>query len=133
MVLHARGDRMNEFAGGVELASRIPGARLVPLNSDNHITLPDETAWPVVLRELAAFLAADGVATTGDPAALRSLTARELGVLRLVGHGYDNRRVAGELSLSVRTVERHLTSIYRKLGLTGRAARAAAVARLISS
>jgi DNA-binding CsgD family transcriptional regulator len=54
-------------------------------------------------------------------------------VLRLVGQGRDNTEVAHALSLSVRTVERHLTSVYAKLGLTGRAARAAAVARLLAS
>ena len=62
-----------------------------------------------------------------------ALTDRELDVLRLVGQGRDNAEVARELVLSVRTVERHLTSIYAKLGLTGRAARAAAVARLLAT
>ena len=70
---------------------------------------------------------------TGTPAgSLRSLTDRELDVLRLVGQGRDNTEVARELSLSVRTVERHLTSVYTKLGLSGRSARAAAVARLLA-
>jgi DNA-binding CsgD family transcriptional regulator len=54
-------------------------------------------------------------------------------VLRLVGQGRHNTEVAHALSLSVRTVERHLTSVYAKLGLTGRAARAAAVPRLLAS
>jgi DNA-binding NarL/FixJ family response regulator len=70
-----------------------------------------------------------------DPAAraaLADLTDRELDVLRLVGQGRDNTEVARELSLSVRTVERHLTSVYTKLGLSGRSARAAAVARLLA-
>jgi DNA-binding NarL/FixJ family response regulator len=64
---------------------------------------------------------------------LRTLTGREIDVLRLVGQGSDNAEVAQALSLSLRTVERHLGSIYTKLGLTGRSARAAAVARLLSS
>lgn len=133
LVVHARGDRMNELAAGRELASSIPQARLVTLDSDNHITLADEPAWPVFLEELAAFLAADGITAPSTPGALRSLTGRELDVLRLVGQGRDNSEVARELALSVRTVERHLTSVYTKLGLTGRSARAAAVARLLSS
>ena len=73
-----------------------------------------------------------GVPATSN-AVLRTLTGRELDVLRLVGQGRDNTEVATALSLSVRTVERHLTSVYAKLGLSGRAARAGAVARLLGS
>jgi pimeloyl-ACP methyl ester carboxylesterase/DNA-binding CsgD family transcriptional regulator len=133
LVLHARGDRMNDFAEGRELAARIAGARRVALDSDNHITLAGEPAWPVVVDEVAAFLAPDRLAVPAAGPVLRSLTDRELDVLRLVGQGRDNAEVARELALSVRTVERHLTSIYTKLGLTGRAARAAAVARLLTA
>jgi DNA-binding CsgD family transcriptional regulator len=133
LVLHARRDRMIDFAEGRELAARIPRARLVPLDSDNHITLADEPAWPVLVDELSAFLAPDRVAAPASTGALRSLTGRELDVLRLVGQGRDNAEVARTLSLSTRTVERHLTSVYAKLGLTGRSARAAAVARLLAS
>src|SRR4029079_2999784 len=133
LVVHARGDRMINFSLGRELAARIPGARLVSLESENHITLGAEPAWGTFVDEVTAFLAPDRV-TAGTPAgALRSLTDRELDVLRLVGQGRDNAEVARELTLSVRTVERHLTSIYAKLGLTGRAARAAAVARLLAA
>jgi pimeloyl-ACP methyl ester carboxylesterase/DNA-binding CsgD family transcriptional regulator len=132
LVVHARGDRMVDFARGRELAARIPGARLVMLDSDNHITLADEQAWPVFVAELAAFLAGDRIAERTPDAMIRLLTDRELDVLRLVGRGDDNRQVAQQLSLSVRTVERHLTSVYAKLGLSGRSARAAAVARLLT-
>jgi pimeloyl-ACP methyl ester carboxylesterase/DNA-binding CsgD family transcriptional regulator len=133
LVLHARGDRMIDFSLGRELAARIPGARLVSLDSDNHITLADEPAWPVFVDEVSAFLTPDRVSAGTPAGALRSLTDREVDVLRLVGQGRDNAEVARALSLSVRTVERHLTSIYAKLGLTGRAARAAAVARLLAA
>jgi len=132
LVLHARGARMIDFARGRDLAARIPGARLVTLDSDNHITLADEPAWPVFVDEVAAFLTADRVAARAPDATLRSLTERELDVLRLVGRGHDNQQVAQQLALSVRTVERHLTSIYTKLGVSGRSARAAAVARLLT-
>lgn len=132
LVIHARGDRMNDFSEGRELAAGIPGARLVTLDSANHITLADEPAWPMFVDEVSAFLAAEGIAAPSTPAALRTLTDRELEVLRQVGQGRDNAEVAQQLSMSIRTVERHLTSIYTKLGLTGRSARAAAVARLLS-
>ncbi len=132
LVMHARRDRMIDFEWGRECAARIPGARLVPLDSDNHITLSDEPAWPVFVDELAAFLAPDRFVAAVPGPDLRSLTDRELDVLRLVGQGRDNAEVARELALSVRTVERHLTGIYTKLGLSGRSARAAAVARLLT-
>jgi DNA-binding NarL/FixJ family response regulator len=52
------------------------------------------------------------------------LTAREVEVLRLVAQGMTNAQVAQELYLSPRTVHRHLTSIYNKLGTNSRAAAA---------
>lgn len=50
------------------------------------------------------------------------LTARELEVLRLVAEGRTNRAIAGELVLSERTVERHVTNTFAKLGVSTRAA-----------
>jgi len=48
------------------------------------------------------------------------LTRRELEVARLAGRGMADRDVAETLFLSVRTVESHLASAYRKLGITSR-------------
>jgi len=50
------------------------------------------------------------------------LTARELEVLRLVSTGLTNRGVGERLSLSEKTVARHLSNIFGKLGLSTRAA-----------
>jgi non-specific serine/threonine protein kinase len=50
-----------------------------------------------------------------------ALTARELEVLRLVASGRSNREIAEELVLSVRTVERHVTNLYAKIGARGKA------------
>jgi DNA-binding NarL/FixJ family response regulator len=50
------------------------------------------------------------------------LTARELEVLRLVSTGLTNRVVGERLSLSEKTVARHLSNIFGKLGLSTRAA-----------
>lgn len=54
-------------------------------------------------------------------------TRRELAVLRLVASGKNNDEISDTLSLSVRTVEKHLSNIYQKLGTTGKSARAFAV------
>jgi DNA-binding CsgD family transcriptional regulator/tetratricopeptide (TPR) repeat protein len=51
-----------------------------------------------------------------------TLTDREVEVLRLVSTGLTNRGVAGRLSLSEKTVARHLSNIFGKLGLSSRAA-----------
>jgi DNA-binding CsgD family transcriptional regulator len=56
------------------------------------------------------------------------LSARETEVLRLVARGLGNADIARELVLSVRTVERHVANVYRKIGASGRTARAVATA-----
>jgi DNA-binding NarL/FixJ family response regulator len=49
------------------------------------------------------------------------LTAREVEVLRLVASGRTNRTIAGDLVLSEKTVARHLSNIFMKLGVSSRA------------
>jgi DNA-binding CsgD family transcriptional regulator/pimeloyl-ACP methyl ester carboxylesterase len=58
------------------------------------------------------------------------LTDREIEVLRFIAQGSDNDSIAAAMHLSVRTVERHLSNCYAKLGVGGKSARAAAAARL---
>jgi DNA-binding NarL/FixJ family response regulator len=50
------------------------------------------------------------------------LTGRELEILRLVAAGRTNREIAAELVLSERTVDRHLSNILTKLGVSSRTA-----------
>ncbi len=49
------------------------------------------------------------------------LTAREVEVLRLVAAGKSNQAIGTALSLSARTVERHITHIYRKIDARSKA------------
>ena len=51
-------------------------------------------------------------------------TGRELEVLRLIAGGRNNEEIADHLFLSVRTVEKHITNIYSKMGVSGKSARA---------
>ena len=52
------------------------------------------------------------------------LSAREVEVVSLIAQGLSNRQIAGELILSVRTVERHIENVYNRLGISGKAGRA---------
>lgn len=53
---------------------------------------------------------------------MHRLTPREVQVLRLVSAGKTNAAIAAELSLSARTIERHLSNIFTKLDLSTRTA-----------
>ncbi len=132
LILHSTGDRMNSFEYGRRLASSIADARLVALDSENHIVLEDEPAWQVFLDEVRQFLVPDAARAPTPTPVDEVLSAREIDVLRLAAAGHDNDTIASTLHLSVRTVERHLQNIYAKLDLQGRSARAAAVARLLA-
>jgi ATP/maltotriose-dependent transcriptional regulator MalT len=80
------------------------------------------------VRRLRARL--DPPAAPGAPSRLpRGLSARELEVLRLAAAGRSNRAIAAELSLSAKTIENHLTSVYAKLGVDNRAAAVAFAVR----
>jgi DNA-binding NarL/FixJ family response regulator len=50
------------------------------------------------------------------------LTERELDVLRLIAGGMTNKTIAGKLFVSERTVDRHVSNIFTKLGVSSRAA-----------
>jgi len=51
---------------------------------------------------------------------VEQLTPREREVLRLIARGYSYRDVAGELFISIKTVESHVSSVLRKLQLSSR-------------
>ena len=57
LVLHGRGDRVWSFEYGRRLAAEIPGSRLVPLESKNHLLLEHEPAWGTFVGEVERFLA----------------------------------------------------------------------------
>jgi DNA-binding CsgD family transcriptional regulator len=61
------------------------------------------------------------VGPTG-PAAPGGLTARELEIVRLVATGRTNRAIGDELVISEKTVARHLSNVFSKLGVSSRSA-----------
>lgn len=117
LVLHPDQDANVPFEEGRLLASLIPGARFVPLRSQNHVLLADEPAWPHFLAEVREFLG------TGEPAPppFPDLTPREIEVLDLIAQGLDNTEIAARLVVSSSTVRNHITSIFSKLGVSTRA------------
>lgn len=129
LVAHARDESAVPFAEGRLLAAGIAGAQFLPLEGRNHILLADEPAWPAFMAAVREFL---GTAETPAEGDLEDLSPREREVLELVAGGLSNEEIGARLFLSVRTVERHLSNIYAKLRISGKAARAAAAARFSS-
>ncbi len=63
-------------------------------------------------NEVAAILAQEDPQDGGD-----ILTTREQLILRLISHGHNNKQIANELEISVRTVETHKRNVKHKLGI----------------
>jgi DNA-binding CsgD family transcriptional regulator len=103
-----------------------PSHRELREGSRRSTTTPTSTA--PAARELELL----GLAVRRPSADSDGLTAREREFLRLVAKGRSNEEIAAELVLSVRTVESHVASIYGKVGVSGRTARAAATAYALS-
>jgi DNA-binding winged helix-turn-helix (wHTH) protein/alpha-beta hydrolase superfamily lysophospholipase len=57
LVLHCRHDNVVPLEQGRLMATSIPNARFVTLESENHVLIPGEPAWPKFLDEIEAFLA----------------------------------------------------------------------------
>jgi DNA-binding CsgD family transcriptional regulator len=91
------------------------------LGDEDSAALELEAAL-AVFRELRAAPDAARVEALLGRRAAHGLTPRELEVLRLVAAGETNKAIAAELVLSERTVDRHVSNIYVKLGASSRAA-----------
>jgi ATP/maltotriose-dependent transcriptional regulator MalT len=82
-------------------------------------------AAEALFDEIGAHLAARDARVTRDVAGPRlpaGLSAREVEVLRLIAAGRTNKEIASELFLSAKTVSRHLSNIFTKIGVSSRAA-----------
>ena len=123
LVIHSRNDARVPYAQGRALASGIPDARFVTLESRNHILLESEPAWAQFCKAFGEFVGGN-TSTAHDPATIASfagLTARELDILRHVARGLSNAEIAQRVFISEKTVRNHLTSIFGKLDVDSRA------------
>lgn len=119
LILSCRGDMRVPFEEGRKLAAAIPGARFVPLDSQNHVLLPDEPAWNVLHAELSRFIDEDDAPSR--VAAGAGLTRAETAVLDLVAQGLDNATIAARLGKREKTVRNQVSAILDKLGVRSRA------------
>lgn len=117
LVLHARNDEVIPISEGRLLASGIPGAEFVELDSRNHILLEQEPAWRRFREAVLAFL------RTGDSTepVFSALSARERQVLALMADGLSNTDIAEQLKISEKTVRNHASNVFDKLGVWSRA------------
>ena len=118
LVLNRRGDPLVSAEAARRLAGQIPAASLELLEGETHVHLVGDVE--ALAERITAFTAGAG----GAPSA--QLSAREAEILQLVAEGRANAEIADRLTLSVRTVERHLLNTYMKLGVRGRTQAAAA-------
>jgi pimeloyl-ACP methyl ester carboxylesterase len=121
LVLHCRNEEAVDFEFARELASGIPNARLVSIDSRNHLLLESEPGWQKWVREVRAFMGLppekpeDGAAVDAGVAA-RVPVADSLAAASPVGGaarapGVDSSQAlsAGEMLLHYR-IEEHISS-----------------------
>jgi DNA-binding CsgD family transcriptional regulator len=103
---------------------RVLAARACRMLDDEAGAAMELDAAREVFSELGALpaLAAVEAARSTRPEPVGGLTTREVEVLRLVAAGGTNREIARDLYLSEKTIERHLSNIFAKLGLSSRSA-----------
>jgi DNA-binding CsgD family transcriptional regulator len=117
LVLHRQGEQQMPVEVSRRLADRLPDARLVEMSGTTPTLFIEDQATD--LRLVTEFIT--GERATAPAAKATALTTREREVLLLLPSGDSNAEIARRLGIAVHTVERHLASIYRKIGARGRA------------
>ena len=130
LVLHAVGDLRVPYEQGRQISSLIPGAKLVDLDSSNHLLIESEPAWKTCQAAVRQFLGVGhepGSETVADAsiAPPDGLTPREIEVLRLIAIGRSNQEIASQLVISFNTVTNHVKNILGKTGCANRTEAAA--------
>jgi pimeloyl-ACP methyl ester carboxylesterase/DNA-binding CsgD family transcriptional regulator len=118
LVLHARNDEVVPIEEGRLLATAIPGAEFIELDSRNHVLLEHEPAWQRFREAVFPLLRPYAAPTDSVFAALSS---RERQVLALMYDGLSNMDIAERLTISEKTVRNHVSNVFDKLGVWSRA------------
>lgn len=120
LVLHARNDAIAPLSEGRFLASEIPGAQYVELDSPNHVLLEHEPAWVRFQEAVLDFTGRTAPGAGSDPV-FAALSKRERETLALLADGLSNAEIAERLGISEKTVRNHLSHLFDKLGVWSRA------------
>ncbi len=120
LVIHAREDNVVPLTEGRLLASGIPGAQFIELESKNHILLEGEPAWTRFQQASLEFLQVAAAPVVED-SAFAALSPREREVLALISEGLANAEIGERLSISEKTVRNHISNVFDKLGVWTRA------------
>ena len=96
---------------------------------EHAIPIAQDLGMPPLLGRIADRLGILASPTPLSPAYPDGLTLREVEVLRLMALGRNNRQIAEDLVVSVRTVDHHVASILAKTGAANRTEAAAYAAR----
>jgi len=105
---------------GKLLASQIPGATFVQLDSPNHVLLEQEPAWRQFQEAVLEFTG-QTLDSAADSKLMAALTMRERATLALLCEGRSNAQIAWHLGIAEKTVRNHISHLYRKLGVRSRA------------
>jgi pimeloyl-ACP methyl ester carboxylesterase/DNA-binding CsgD family transcriptional regulator len=125
LVLHRIGSSVVPLSASEAAAAAIPGGRLELIEGSSaslFAEYPEELA-----RRIVGFVvdpAARAVAPPRRPAGgstVGGLSSREVEVLRRIAAGQSNSEIAQHLQVSINTVERHVTNLYRKIEARSRA------------
>jgi pimeloyl-ACP methyl ester carboxylesterase/DNA-binding CsgD family transcriptional regulator len=117
LVMHSTNDARIAFEEGRLIASLIPGAQFVPLESGGHVLHPAEPAFHRFFAETKAFIGGDAP----EPKPIDGLTPRESQLLEQLARGKSNQEIAAAAGISPKTVRNVVTVLFDKLGVHTRA------------
>jgi pimeloyl-ACP methyl ester carboxylesterase/DNA-binding CsgD family transcriptional regulator len=118
LVLHSLRDVRVPHEEGRLLATQIPGAKFVTIDSPNHLLLGHEPGWQRWLTEVTDFLA--GTITKANALVFAMLSERQLEILELIAQARDNAQIAATLGLSEKTVRNQVSAIFERLNVENR-------------